>query len=61
MVYHSKADGVGNDGINWNGKNNMTGEKCPEGTYFYLFRYKFNCQDKIHNGHGTITLIRSAP
>lgn len=58
LVYSSKIDGVGNDGINWNGKAKGNGQDCPEGTYFYIFNYKHKCEDKKREGHGAITLIR---
>ena len=58
LVYFSDKDGIRNDGINWTGKAINTGLNCPEGTYFYLFKYKFKCEDKKREAHGTVTLIR---
>ena len=57
-VYHSTKDGYRNDGINWNGRENSAGTKCPEGVYFYIFKYKFKCNDQKREASGTITLIR---
>jgi gliding motility-associated-like protein len=58
LVYHSEVDGTGDDGINWNGKSEPFGVKCPEGTYFYLFNYQFKCEEVKREAHGIITLIR---
>ncbi len=57
-VYYSNMDGTRNDGINWTGKSDPVGTKCPEGTYFYIFKYKFKCEDRKREAHGTVTLIR---
>lgn len=41
----------------WNGTNMNDGSECPEGTYFYVFKYELlNGEKKTVNG--TITLIR---
>lgn len=58
LVYRSKKDAYRNDGINWNGRDQVTGTKCPEGVYFYLFKYTFKCEEVVREAHGTITLIR---
>lgn len=58
LVYHSDRDGSRNDGINWTGKTQMTSANCPDGTYFYIFKYKFKCEDKKREAHGIVTLIR---
>ena len=58
LVFQSEVDGVGDDDINWNGKSQPYGVKCPEGTYFYIFNYKFKCEDVKREAHGIITLIR---
>ena len=58
LVYESEQDGIGDDGINWDGKSKPNGVACPEGTYFYIFNYKFRCEDVIRKTNGIITLIR---
>jgi gliding motility-associated-like protein len=55
-VYHSNVDGIGNDGNNWTGRNHGLGF-YPEGTYFYIFNYKFKCDDKRHKTQGIVTLL----
>ncbi len=57
LVYESQMDGIRNDGNNWTGQT-KAGVDCPEGTYFYIFDYKFKCEERKRRGHGTITLIR---
>jgi gliding motility-associated-like protein len=57
-VYESSIDGKGNDGINWNGNNQVTGEPCAAGTYYYIFSYKFIKDKNAQALHGTVTLIR---
>jgi gliding motility-associated-like protein len=57
-VFESNADGVGNDGSNWNGKLNNSGQDCPSGAYFYTFYYRFSNSGELHLVNGTITLIR---
>jgi gliding motility-associated-like protein len=57
-VYDSEKDGFGNDGINWNGKNFNTGADCPEGTYFFAFKYQMSNDNEPKTMHGTITLLR---
>lgn len=42
----------------WNGKVNNTGADCPDGTYIYMFRYKFSGTDKVEDVSGIIQLIR---
>ncbi|MCB9252053.1 MAG: PKD domain-containing protein [Flavobacteriales bacterium] len=58
LVYHSKVDGYRNDGFNWNGRDQRLGTKCPEGVYFYIFKFRYKCQELTQNASGTITLIR---
>ena len=58
LVYESEKDGIGNDGINWNGNNHQTGEPCPEGVYYYIFNYRLITQPSVRNARGSITLIR---
>jgi gliding motility-associated-like protein len=58
VVFRSNYDGVRNDGVNWTGKT-KSGTDCPEGTYFYIFKYKFKCQETKNRTNGIITLIRS--
>jgi gliding motility-associated-like protein len=57
-VYESKKDGISNDGINWNGKDHNNGPICPEGVYYFVFKYQMLNHDSPKNVHGTITLIR---
>lgn len=57
-VFESTQDGVGNDGINWNGREYNTGAECSEGVYFYVFKYAMINERKDRTLHGTITLIR---
>jgi len=42
----------------WNGMVNNTGALCPDATYFYLLRYRFEKEKDIKQTNGTITLIR---
>ena len=58
MVFRGTKDGVGNDGVNWNGKEYNEGAPCSAGTYFYIFKYKLASDTVDKNIHGTITLIR---
>ncbi len=58
VVYKGNKDGIGNDGTNWNGKNNNEGQECPEGVYFFVFKYRMVNNNVIKSVHGTITLIR---
>jgi len=57
-VFKGDRDGIGNDGINWNGKEYNTGSQCADGTYFFIFNYKLNNETSDKTVHGTITLIR---
>jgi len=43
--------------VDWNGKNKNDGSECPEGTYYYVFKYELlnGQKDELH---GTITLLR---
>lgn len=43
----------------WNGKVFNNGKICPEGTYFYIFRYKGKLPDMPEYIEGTVTLIRN--
>jgi gliding motility-associated-like protein len=58
-VFRGDRDGVGNDGINWNGRENNVGAQCSPGTYFYIFNYKLLNDVSEKTVHGTVTLIRS--
>lgn len=58
MVFEGFKDGFLNDGINWDGKDKNDGSKCPEGTYFVVFKYKLITEPEEQTYHGTITLIR---
>ncbi len=47
--------------ISWNGKVNNSGSECPEGTYFYVIKYKFlygEENDGLGPIEGTVDLIR---
>ncbi|MBU6324436.1 MAG: PKD domain-containing protein [Bacteroidetes bacterium] len=44
--------------IDWNGRVNNTGAEAPEGTYYYVLRYRFKNQEKEKEVSGVITLIR---
>jgi gliding motility-associated-like protein len=60
IVYKSSRDGIGKDGINWNG-NYMNGPTpLPDGAYFYLLEAKELCnpENKANSISGTVTLIR---
>lgn len=43
--------------FDWNGKNMNTGADCPQGTYYYVFKYKLT-SGKEETLNGTVTLIR---
>ena len=58
-VFKGDRDGVGNDGINWNGKENNSGAQCSDGTYLFIFNYKLNNDVSEKTVHGTVTLIRN--
>jgi gliding motility-associated-like protein len=58
LVYESKKDGFGNDGVNWNGKNFNTGADCPDGVYFFVFNYSMNGNPTPKTERGSLTLIR---
>lgn len=59
VVYESLKDGFGNDGINWNGKVFNTGAECPEGTYYFIFKYVMKANpNETKSARGTVTLIR---
>lgn len=57
-VFKSTKDGIGNDGINWNGKDHNDGEICTSGTYYFIFTYKLITEQAPKTVHGSITLIR---
>ena len=42
----------------WNGKQDNVGNNLPESTYFYVFRYRYNCDGKIREVEGLVDLIR---
>jgi gliding motility-associated-like protein len=58
VVFETNKDGFGNDGINWNGKNRNNGLECPEGVYYFVFKYQMLNQNSPQSVHGTITLMR---
>lgn len=43
--------------VMWNGKTNNTGAENPEGTYYYVFKYKLRTESE-KTVRGTITLLR---
>ncbi|MCU0423551.1 MAG: PKD domain-containing protein [Bacteroidia bacterium] len=57
-VFEGFKDGIRNDGINWNGRIMNDGEFCPEGVYFYVFKYKLITDTAEQVENGTITLLR---
>lgn len=58
-LFETDKDGIGDDGYNWRGRPNVVSDLYPDGTYFYILNYKFKCEDKAKEAHGTITLIGS--
>lgn len=44
-------------GNDWNGKINNTGAVCPDGTYFWILKYRFKGQEKEQTISGTVTVI----
>ncbi len=57
LVFQSSVDGLNNDGNNWNGKINNTGEELPPGEYYFKVDYQFRGEDKkVHKG--IVTMIR---
>ncbi|MFM9946217.1 MAG: PKD domain-containing protein [Bacteroidia bacterium] len=56
-LFETDVDGKGDDGHNWRGRLNITSPIYPDGTYFYVFNYKFKCEDKNQQAKGVITLI----
>ncbi|PCJ66430.1 MAG: hypothetical protein COA58_06540 [Bacteroidetes bacterium] len=43
--------------IGWMGRHNNEGNLLPEGTYFYVLNYMFNCESVEREAEGTIDLI----
>ena len=58
LVFSGSKDGMGNDGMNWNGKTFNDGELCPAGVYYFIFTYKLITDLTETTVHGTVTLIR---
>jgi gliding motility-associated-like protein len=58
LVFEGFEDGENNDGKNWNGKINNTGDECAAGVYYYIFTYQFLTDTEDRSVNGTITLIR---
>lgn len=59
LVFEGKEDGNSNDNKNWNGRVNNTGEECPSGTYYYIFKYSLKTKpEEIKQVTGTVLLIR---
>lgn len=56
-IYRLQQDASIGSGLNWDGTDG-NGKVFPEGTYFYVLNYSFNCIDKVEQVQGTITLIR---
>jgi gliding motility-associated-like protein len=46
-----------NSDIHWNGQVNNTGVNCPDGTYFYMLKYRFKGIDEIIETNGIVQLI----
>lgn len=44
--------------LEWNGKVQNTGSELPEGTYFYVLRFKEPCSGKLQEVNGSVNLIR---
>ena len=45
--------------IDWNGKVNNTGAICPDGTYYYILKYRFKRNDKDEEPlNGVVKIIR---
>jgi gliding motility-associated-like protein len=45
--------------IDWNGKVNNTGALCPDGTYYYILKYRFKGNDKDEEPlNGVVKIIR---
>ena len=42
----------------WNGTYMNSGDPLPEGEYFYVFTYRFNCSTKEYESHGMVELVR---
>ncbi|MEZ4805009.1 MAG: gliding motility-associated C-terminal domain-containing protein [Bacteroidia bacterium] len=43
----------------WNGKVNNSGAECPDGTYYYIFKYRFKGNDKDEPVlNGVVRIIR---
>ncbi len=59
-VFEGDKDGIGNDGINWNGKDHNEGQHCPAGVYYFIFTYQLITDPRPTTVTGTVTLIRDA-
>lgn len=60
VIYNRWGDILFNsdsDSYQWNGNVNNGSVVCPDGTYIYKLKYRFEGQE-IENTHGIITLIR---
>jgi len=44
--------------VGWNGKYMNEGENVPQGTYFYVFTYRYNCQKADKLAEGLVELLR---
>ncbi len=59
LVFESDKDADNTTEGNWNGKVFNTGEECPSGTYYYIFRYSLKSKpDVVETVEGVIQLIR---
>ncbi|MCK6609992.1 MAG: PKD domain-containing protein [Bacteroidia bacterium] len=58
VVFEGKQDGIGNDGVNWNGTNRNKGEDCPTGVYYFVFKYRLSNMDAPKEVHSSVTLLR---
>lgn len=44
--------------VDWNGQNKNTGGECPDGVYYYVWKFKLIGMESIITKTGTVTLIR---
>lgn len=58
LIFRGDKDSEFGEGLNWNGIDQKTGKKFPEGVYFYIFKYELDCGGESGESQGTITLIR---
>ena len=56
-VYEADQDYSLGQNLNWDGTD-QKGRALPEGTYFYVLDYRFECREELERKQGAITLIR---